>query len=213
MSEHVDHGLPALPPATLLTDAELEAALGRPLTPDDISASQAATAVIQQYVERDLVLGDYIERHFGRNDGTLQLLQYPVQSITSVLSFWGSPGNPGQPVADYRVVRPTGILLGVWGYEIEVTYTAGYIYLPADLRAAFLLTFGSVSAASTPEVIAAGGGPVSKVSVTGVGSVEYEFGSAGSGGGDGIASPWGLIPANAVALLRPYRNHGPVGVG
>jgi hypothetical protein len=213
MSAYVDHDLSPQPPAKLMSDADLAAALGVPsLTPADESASEAATAVIQQYLDRALVFAEYVERHFGCSDGTLQLLQYPVISVSSILSFVGAPGDLGQPITGYRLTRPTGILLGVWGYEIEVTYEAGYEILPPDLRAAFLMTFSAARALSTPEAIAAGGGPVSKVSVVGVGSVEYEFGNAGSSG-DGIASPWGLIPANAVALLRPYRNHGPCGVG
>ena len=215
MSQHVDHGLGPQPPLTLMTDADLAAALGVPsLTAEDISASQAATAVIQQYVERDLVLGDYTEQHFGRNDGSLQLLQYPVITITSITSFGAYPGTTGQDIANFRLTRPTGIVLGVWGYEIEVVYTAGYEFLPPDLRAAFLLTFGSVRASLSADAIAEGGQPISKVSVTGVGSIDYTTpSSGGSAVGDGLTAPWGLIPESAAALLRPYRNHGPVGVG
>jgi len=214
MGDHVDRVLPPDLPAYLVDEDRMKVLLGmdpaEDLTTDDLLAMAAATALIQGYVDRLLVAGTYTERHFGVRIGSLQLLEYPVSAITSLRS--GSNGDPAAwpEVTGWRLVRPTGIVLGVWGCDIEAVYDAGYDPMPADIEAAFVATFKSVRT-SMADVNGASG-LAHKVAVTGVGSVEYDYGG-GSGSATGEVQPWGLLPATAVALLARYRAHGPLGVG
>jgi hypothetical protein len=211
VTEHIDYAQPTDdPPATLLTEAQLMALLGTsvPLTETEKNAMQTATALIQNYVDRMLLFGTYVERHLGPLGGALQLREYPVRSITSLVEVVdGVPTS--NPVTNYRLVRPTGILLGWWGYELEVEYEAGYEKMPADLATAFVQTFQSVAASMAPGMEASPLGVVRRAAVTGVGSVEYDSGGGSAGGPVAI----GLLPANAAALLAAYRAHGPIGVG
>lgn len=199
MSQYVDRAVTDSVP--LFDDAGLAALLGIPeaeLTAEDRNANLVASALIQNYTDRLLVRGDYTERHFGANStGVVQLLEYPVIDIVSINDV-----TSGQALTGWKLVRPTGMLLGWWGCELEVVYTAGYEPLPADLQAAFLQTFKSVKAAGDYGPL----GPVKRAAVTDVGSVEY-------GWPDNSMAAIGLLPAAAVALLRPYCNHAPLGIG
>ena len=208
MNHHVDRA--ALDPKPLIDDADLAKLLGvQTLSPAQVNYSLAATAMVQHYVDRTLLFDTYTERHFGSHGGALQLLEFPVKSVVS-FTAWVNGSATVQDVADYRLMRPSGILLGWWGCELEVVYQAGYETMPADLVTAFMSAFHAIESTS-----AAGGvGIVKRVAVTDVGSVEFDLGgSGGSEGGGSVASPWGLLPASAVALLAPYRAHGVIGVG
>jgi hypothetical protein len=214
MSDHVDRVLPPDLPAYLVDEDRMKELLGMDpaadLASDDLIAMAAATALIQGYVDRLLVAGTYTERHFGVRIGSLQLLEYPVSGITSLRSVSSADPAASVDITGWRLVRPTGIVLGVWGCEIEAVYDAGYDPMPPDIEAAFVATFKSVRASLADA--AGDSGLARRVSVTGVGSVEYDYGG-GEGSATGAAQPWGLLPATAVAVLNRYRAHGPVGVG
>jgi hypothetical protein len=210
MSEHIDRVLPADLPPWLVDEATMLALLGvADLTPEDENAMATATALIQRYVDRMLVKATYTERHFGARIGSIKLLEWPVEEIISLRSGSGDDPVTWSDVTGWRLVRPTGIVLGVWGCDVEAVYTAGYDPMPADIQAAFLATFRMVRAAGADET---GLGLARRVAVTDVGSVEYDFGG-GAGSVTGSVQPHGLLPATAVALLAPHCYQGSVGVG
>lgn len=204
-NRHVDHAtadpVPLLPNATLATLLGLAS-----LTVQQEAYSLAATATIQNYVDRRLIFATYSESHFGTRVGSVQLLEFPVKTINSLQEVMGNSSL--RDIGDYRLMRPSGIVLGIWGCgEVLVDYDAGYETMPGDLQLAFMETFKAVEAAAGMGNL----GLISRVQVTDVGSVDYDFG--GTGWTEGYATPWGVLPSTAVALLHPYRAHGPAGVG
>lgn len=206
MNHHVDRDIPV--PVPLLDEDQLAALLGidvADLTDTDRIAALATSALIQNYTDRQLVRGTYTERHLGQLQGSVQLLEYPVVSITSIREVINGSAS-ATDVVGYRLVRPTGIVLGWWGCELEVVYVAGYDPLPADLVAAFMEGFRTVRAV---QAMPDGASLVKRVAVTGVGSVDYDLGASGLAGSGG----WAFLPPTSVALLAPYRNTAPMGVG
>jgi len=77
--------------------------------------------------------------------------------------------------------------------QMVLTYDAGYNPLPADLAFALIQSGGVYSQGSS-------GGPVSKESIVGVGSVTYDTSDS-----SGSSVRVGMLPASAVAVLDTYR--------
>jgi hypothetical protein len=77
--------------------------------------------------------------------------------------------------------------------QVDVSYDAGYDPLPADLAFALIQSSGVYSQGSS-------GGPVSKESIVGVGSITYDTSDS-----SGSSVRVGMLPASAVAVLDKYR--------
>jgi len=193
------------------------------LAADDESQDPAISAAIadvigiaELYLDRALTLGDYTEI-FEAGDSVLILRGWPVTAIASVTA-----DDLPIDVGTYRVNLPWGRISSRGGEAwpqgpVTVTYTGGFDDFPAPLEWALLQIFdivwrndpayGGVAGASST------GPDIQKVSVVGVGSIDYGSTSASGSASGGQADPWGMIPADVADVLLRYANNSVIGVG
>lgn len=142
------------------------------------------------------------------------------QQIQSVLNANGVEGK----YVDWErgIVYAQGIKATV---PVEVRYTGGFQNLPPALEWALMLAFDAVWS-STPNLGASSGGgasiiqgtgEVKKVSLVGIGSVDFDVGATAAGGSSrsasGGSSPWSILPEVVTSVLDRYRRESVVGVG
>ncbi len=150
----------------------------------------------EKYIDNIIEQRDVVERFASVND-PIALRYYPVTDLVLV-------GIDSVNVTtDYQLFFETGIgwtvkntsgrSVGTSFKQMDITYTAGYDPLPADLG------FAIVQSAMSYET-GASGGAVKRESVVGVGSIEYATDES-----SGAAVRVGQLPASAVAVLDAYR--------
>lgn len=181
-----------------------------------------AFAVCETYCDRWFDFkDDEVERFVLSSRYSLLLKRYPLKEITYIQFDDGVPWETDTyTIAEDRagiVLRgPAGTGVG-WGYgnkPVTVKYAGGYQTLPVDLELAMMYAFDETwkaSGASSGTV--AVDAPVTKISVVGVGSVDFGE-TKTSSGGTRFASdvaPWGLLPVEATAILQRYMNHTVMG--
>jgi hypothetical protein len=198
-----------LPVDDATRDAELELAYEQALT------------LCESYCDRWFPLQPQIEQIWPTR-GAFMVKRYPIQSITAITDANGAQLAP----ATYLINAPAGIVLrygaaiaaSAWPLSIE--YVGGYEPLPADLDYAVLAAFDAVWA-STPGWGAsseASAGQMQKISVVGVGSIDFGTSSSSTSteSGQRFASdlkPWGVLPVTVTAALQRYLNYAVIGVG
>jgi hypothetical protein len=154
--------------------------------------------------------------------GSYLVKRWPIESITTITDANGAVIDPGT----YRTIDDAGIVLrggcaiggaGVW--PLSIVYVGGFDPLPKDLEFALLAAFDAVWS-STPGWGATAGSSaeqVQKISVVGVGSIDFGTGgttSGGSAGGTQYGSqPAGVLPAMVTSVLQRYMNHTVIGGG
>lgn len=107
------------------------------------------------------------------------------------------------------------------GWPVTITYTGGWRTPPSALLWALMAVFDAVWAGTPGFGATAGssviaGGEIKRVSLTGIGAVDYSTSTSGSSvgaGNGGAGDPWGVIPAAAVAVLEKFRSQSVIGVG
>jgi len=108
----------------------------------------SVSAWIKQFLNRDILVGNYSERVDGTGTYMLQLTQYPVQAITSLTI---GPPNASSPLVlvenvnyvfsrsgTIRLLNPSWFPRGVANVAIE--YRAGYTSVPGDIEQAAIET-------------------------------------------------------------------------
>lgn len=192
-----------LDPADAARDNELDA------------AADQALALCETFCDRWFEKKTQIEQIWPAH-GSFLVKRYPIASVTSIKDANGDVIDSGL----YRTVDTAGIVLrggcsiggaGLWPLSIE--YVGGFDPLPKDLEFALLAAFDAVWG-STPGWGAAAGSAaeqVQKISVVGVGSIDFGTGgttSGGTAGGTQIgAQPSGVLPVAVTAILQRYLNH------
>lgn len=131
-----------------LTDlATVKDWLGNPATSDGqlVGLISAASTFIKGYLSRDIVSTAYTELYQGNGQTFMGLRQYPVISISGVQ--WAgqasslAAANPLTLTSGYYA-DPDGSTLRLIGYcfpkglPVQVSYTAGYANVPADIAQA-----------------------------------------------------------------------------
>ncbi|MCR3759154.1 phage gp6-like head-tail connector protein [Clostridium felsineum] len=114
----------------------------------------AASTLVEQYINRSLKVNSYTENLQGNNRQYLTLMNYPLVSVESV-SFFDNILDPSQyNVDDYcmkrgMIYKETGwtsndFLIGIGGDPvpgkkiIQVQYHAGYATIPEDIQDAVI---------------------------------------------------------------------------
>jgi hypothetical protein len=205
----------------LMELTEAKALLGVPAKDTTFDAQmefalEVASSIITDYTGRRLIRQEYTETffppqvltHWGREVGFFSLLEFPVETVSSVKADGADLSLLG-----LRLHKSVGLfkLPGIGtSSTIEVSYIAGYAKLPADLRAVVLefvrrqlesmgVDLGSVGGAG------AAGAPIRAVSV-GQLRVEYAI-SLTAGAAKGTMSPVaGDIIEQFRAVLDLYRH-------
>jgi hypothetical protein len=151
----------------------------------------------------------------------------PNNAMVVPWDIWQASGNvvadgSAGTFSSARVDWDRGIVYNVYGRPLVLTYFAGYRTLPPTLLWAMNAVFDAVWASDSAfggtagSGLIQGSGAVKKVSLVGIGSVDFDVGttavSSGSGAGGG-ADPWSLIPATVVAVLDRFRRESVVGCG
>lgn len=155
-------------------------------------AMSQALALAEKYCDRYFLYKATETRFYWVDGYRFQLARYPLETVNPIKegSFtvhqeggWIKFGHP------------------IVSKELKIVYAGGYKVLPADLELALWNTFDSTYGAVTAGAIATGG--LKKVSITGVGSLDYDTGSAASTNAGGAFG--GLLPAPAQLILDLYR--------
>lgn len=165
-----------------------------------------AMAVAERYCDRGIAHKQEVVKYYDIEQDYIQLPRYPVQSIDS----WDT-GRNGETYKHLHRSAGKVMFHGQRFFEeITILYTAGYQNLPADLELAMwdiFMTlwdrFGAGAGAGAPTIQL---GAVKKKTIVGVGSIEYETGSA-SVEKSSSADLSALMPGAVMALLEPYRRY------
>ena len=185
------------------------------------AAADQALALCETYCDRWFEKQEQTEQIWP-TAGAFLAKRYPVESVTSITDANGDAFDP----ASVRIVNAAGIVLrggcpigGAGAWPAEIVYVGGFEPLPQDLVFALLAAFDAVWS-STPGWGAAAGSAaeqLQKISVVGVGSIDFGTGgttSGGSAGGSQIGSqPWGVLPVMVTSILQRYMNHTVIGGG
>jgi hypothetical protein len=179
------------------------------------AAADQALMLCETYCDRFFEKQSQIEQIWP-TAGSFMVKRYPLESITSITNANGDAIEVG----NVRTVDAPGIVLrggcsiggaGIWPLSIE--YVGGFDPLPKDLEFAVLAAFDAVWS-TTPGWGAAAGSAaeqVQKISVVGVGSIDFGTGgttSGGAAGGSQVGShPWGVLPVTVTSILQRYMNH------
>lgn len=191
-----------IPTASNPADAELQGII-------DMSCTW-----VQNYLGRAIAPTQFFRRFSGwsgLNGAYINLPYYPVLSVVSVVEYWGLSGphtlteqtptnQGGQDVYQMDYLRGTvirtfmGLVQRPWfpgSRNIEITWTAGYNPVPADIRIATL------------QLIAHWWHQTQQVSRT----APLPAGAIGSGG-EPVAGMFAGVPPETERLLSPYAQMG-----
>lgn len=185
------------------------------------AAADQALALCETYCDRWFELKERTEQIWPTR-GSYIVKAYPIESISAITDANGDTIDAGL----YRTVDDAGIVLrggcsiggtGVW--PMSITYEGGFDPLPKDLEFAVLAAFDAVWS-STPGWGAIAGSAaeqVQKISVVGVGSIDFGTGgttSGGAAGGSQVGSqPYGVLPVTVTSILQRYMHHTVIGGG
>lgn len=102
----------------------------------------SASQFVKSYLNRDLLSQSYTEVYDGGSGSTLMVKQGPITAVASVAFAGQTIANPADPVSLTSGILFNGrkiTLIGstfAYGCPVVVSYTAGFITLPADLSQA-----------------------------------------------------------------------------
>lgn len=179
-----------------------------------IAATEAAAlAICETYCDRFFEFKADAQEQILPGRYSLLVKRYPLVSVTSITREGST--DPLDP-SSYAVVNESGVILrggGCWASGLyTVDYAGGYDPLPPDLQWALLLVFDAAWAIAPSGGASGAGelpaGALSKISVVGVGALEFDTSAAAVGAGSKSKStPWSIIPVTAVDVLTRYMNH------
>lgn len=163
----------------------------------------SALAIAETYCDRSFMEQDTVETVVPVYGNTIKVRRFPIESVNTISSIHGGT------VADYHVDKRAGVVYldgrGFW-HEATISYKGGFSILPPDLEIALWLIFDAVWSA-TPgagkafgATTSSGTGAIKSVSTPDAGSITY-FDPTTSA----ASSAGAFLPADAVALLDPYR--------
>ena len=171
-----------------ITDASMDAELSMYL---DMAGNAA-----EKYIDNIIEQREVIERFPSVND-PIALRYYPITTLALVEI------DSVDVTTDYQLFYQTGIgwsvknvsgsSVGTKFEQMDITYTAGFDPLPAELGFAIVQSAMSYETGSS-------GGAVKRESVVGVGSIEYATDEV-----SGVSVRVGQLPASAVAVLDAYK--------
>ncbi len=196
----------------LVTDLSQDAEIGM--------AMNAALAYAEHYCDRRFLYArEKIQKVYDRANEAVFVDRYPIVQVHAIsgasasggwklthdsagIIFGGNRGGYGYGGGGYH---------RNFGQTVTIDYEGGYKALPADLEYAFWKMFGSVWGdydPSTTAAIVTGGpaiGAVKKQTIVGVGSIDYETGSAPASAAAGVAADLSAVMPGAVqATLDMY---------
>ncbi|WP_116364417.1 phage head-tail connector protein [Parahaliea mediterranea] len=157
---------------------------------------QLAGEAAERYIDNVIVLQP-VNETFNRYRSAITLRYYPyIDGLTVMVD--------GQDMtSEFEVILKDGLDTAVKDRcgvrrdccykQVILTYNAGREPLPADLG------FAIVQGAMGYELGGDQGGPASRESIVGVGSIEY------AGASDGAAVGMGMFPGSAMAVLSAYK--------
>lgn len=169
-----------------------------------INASiSTALAVAERYCDRQFAYATDTVKFYEFFGHIMFLPRYPVASVISVT---------GLPSKYYVNGRLGSIEFGgdVHVADATINYVGGYQVLPADLELALWLLFDDIWAITPGGGSGAGasggsGSQISSISVPDVGTLRFDNGKSANAGAGANIGAVGIIPANAINLLEPYR--------
>jgi hypothetical protein len=174
------------------------------------AAMSVALAYAENYCDRNFLFKRQIARkRFTRFGEDIFMDRYPIGRVYAITYV-----TSGMAIAstNYFVHAQSGIVdIHQQGLPVDIDYDGGFKALPADLEYALWKMFGVVWADFDPAagggVVAAGPsiGAVKKQTIVGVGSIDYETGSAPATAVAGVAADLSAVMPGAVqATLDSY---------
>ena len=150
-----------------------------------LSVIEGVSAAVEAYIGRSLWAADYVERYDGNGKDRIILDNYPVLSVSSVKINGADVG--GWDFANWLLMRPEGFTRGL--RNVEVSYRAGYEYMPADIREAVMI-----------------------IAMQRVNEIESRGAQSKTLAGESVSfsafPEMGGMPPSAFSMLREYRRKG-----
>lgn len=159
---------------------------------------------VEDFLERNLDLGDYQDVIEPNGSTSIWLRNYPVQSVESIESL------DGRKVSDFKVIKATGLVRTntnlIGDYIIE--YKGGFETIPPWAMKAIVDTaaslYGQQGAAGTTGGVAIGA--VKSEEIVGVAKVTYETGSSSGSSSQGSSGASGSLSVSTIETLERHKN-------
>lgn len=188
-----------------------------------IMAADTTLSIVETYLDRKLEYMDDSETFYYQEP--LLVRRWPMEqgSVTTIFLLDNDIEEPFT-ISNRMIDYEKGIIYGqrydVPNRVVIVEYTGGFDPIPNDLLWSLWAVFDAYWAATPGWASSSGGvitgsGEVKKVSLVGIGSVDFDVGTSSAGGDSSSlnADPWGLIPAEIISIIDRYRRESTVGVG
>lgn len=175
--------------------------------------------LVETYLDRKLLHLDEDEYVGPGLHGRFLVRRWPIDLDTVMVS---GPQTAIHTPMNVRVNHEAGIVRFSGAVEGDTLhYSGGYVELPPALAWAIMAAFDAVWSATPGMGATAGGGfvqgsgEIKKISVVGVGSIDYDVGvtATASSSESGGSAPWSIFPESVMAILDRYRRESVVGAG
>lgn len=171
-------------------------------TQDDYLLSLIADSqeLVEAYIDRKLDVQDHEEYIEVSNSSTINLRNFPVQSVVGIETLEGAIFD------SFKIFKPSGMLRmnQIINGDFVVNYSAGYDPLPAWAQKAIIDT-----ATALHYSVESGGsgvslGAVKSEEIVGVAKVMYETGASAS---NSTSNSQGGLPLEVTSILDLHRNN------
>lgn len=176
------------------------------LAPDDTSqdamlttAMGASLSFAEKYCDRKFMRKLESEEFIHFNQAKVQLIRYPVESVSSV-------GRDNTAVTDYHIDKPDGRITfdgRINAHVLTIAYLGGYDVLPTDLEMALWRLFDSAYGEISSGGSTAGTGQIKAISSAGA-KIEFNVGSSSGSvaAAGGANTPGGAFAASILDFYK-----------
>jgi hypothetical protein len=170
-----------------------------------------AKAIAEKHLDRMFDYAVETAKFYDFHGKQIHLHRYPIETVGSV----SEPSSSSVAASDYKVHATGGYIEFFhqrYFREVDVTYSAGYRTLPADLILGLWLIFDAVWNATPGGGATIGGattsgalGALKSIETPDVGRLVFETSASSSASASVGACASRFLGADAINLLAPYR--------
>jgi len=176
--------------ADFTTTAAVKAYLGLSVTTDDALIGSLVTAVsawMVSYMSRNISAATYVETKDGSGGKNMTFGAYPITALGSMTVDGVVVNSQYLRFKQAMITRTDGYVFPI-GSEVEVTFTAGYATIPADIAQACV------------EIVAWRYKERERIGQS----------SKSAGGAETVSYQTKDVPASAKTVLDQYKRRGPL---
>lgn len=164
------------------------------------SLLQDSQELVESYLDRKLDLQEHEEYIEVNNSSTINLKNYPVDSVSHIESLGG------RVIEGYKIFKPSGMLRinQVLNGDYVINYSAGYEPLPVWAQKAVIDTATAIHYSIESSGSGVALGSVKSEEIVGVAKVTYETGSSSS---NSAGNSQAGLPLEVISILDLHRNN------